>query len=106
MNLSKVTSIVSCFGIPGLIIAAIMYCVGDEKASKYYLIQSLNATICGLAAELAAGLIGAIFGGGYIAGVCGALASIYGFALFVQILVSAIKQSKPEVYGMVPVIQC
>ncbi len=100
---SKVTSIISCIGIPGLIIAAIIYSIGNDKGSKYYLIQSLNATICGIAALLASGLVGAVLGS--IASLCGAVASIYCFVLFVQILISAINQSKPRIYGLLPVVQ-
>lgn len=102
---SKVTSIISCLGIPGLIIAAIIYCIGDDKSSKYYLIQSLNAAICGTAAGLASGLVGAILGGGFIASICGAVSSIYGFVLFVQILISAINQSRPKILGLIAVVQ-
>ncbi|MBP3708065.1 MAG: hypothetical protein J6J36_05610 [Clostridia bacterium] len=102
---SKMTSIISCLGIPGLIIAAIIYSMGKDKSSKYYLIQSLNATICGIAAGLASGLVGAIFNGGFIASICGAVSSIYVFALFVQILISAINQSRPQIFGLMPVVQ-
>lgn len=101
---SKMTSIISCLGIPGLIVAAFIYNIGDDKSSKYYLIQSLNAVICSLTAREVLGLAGAISGGGFSAWVCGVLASIYGFALFVQILISAIKQSRPQILGLVPVV--
>lgn len=95
---TKPTAIISCFGIIGILIAAL--CGDKSEEAKYFIRQSGNALICTAIFSIVISMIAVFLGGGFISKLLTILSNLYGIIIFIEILVSAIRLEKTEIWGL------